>query len=320
MKDLITIFTYCPTYEKRKLLLDLVKNLQSKRDKFDLMVVSHSSIPEIIIELVDYYYYDKENILIRDFNLTNKFWFREENITINSSLVYPVSTHLAIYRLIYYTLNFSKFMGYSKTHFIEYDIKMDDFDLIDEVNEKLNEYDNVMFKGNDDWVWGVYFATKNTYDIKDFIYNERQIMEDLCSVENRMTEYVTPKMLSTNGRTILYESIDKIDKEQKCQWIDEHLNDKLIWCVPVVYENGDELCFFIFNEKGGDYIVDLFINDIKTSFNSGKIGIWYLHSVGSLSETNKIEIFVDGEWRNKILLNEDSKESFRKNNFYKYIQ
>jgi hypothetical protein len=80
------------------------------------------------------------------------------------------------------------------------------------------------------------------------------------------------------------------------------------------------LCFFIFNEKGGDYIVDLFINDIKTSFNSGKIGIWYLHSVGSLSETNKIEIFVDGEWRNKILLNEDSKESFRKNNFYKYIQ
>lgn len=319
-KDLITIFSFCPSFEKKKILNGLLESLQQLRNDYDLMVVSHSAISDLSFEMLDYFYYDKENVLLTDFDLTNKFWFRGENITVNSSLVYPVSTHLTIYRLIYYTLNFSKFMGYNKTHFIEYDIKFDEVNLINEVNSKLDNFDNVMFKGEDGWTWGVYFASNNKkFDTSDFIFNEKKIIDDLSCVENRMTEYVTPKLLTIKDRTIHYESIEKIDKEKKCQKVDEHLNDEIKWCVPVVLENSDELSFFIYNERGNNSQIDLFVDERYYKFDSSLKGIWTLNNIGKLSETNEILVFVDKKLRNKIKLDEINKDTFRKNNFYRYF-
>jgi hypothetical protein len=320
MKDLITIFSFCPTFEKKKILYDLINDLQSKRKKYDIMVVSHSHISDLSLDMIDYFYYDKENILLKDFELTNKFWFTTDNLAINSSLVYPFSTHLTIYRLIYFTLNFSKFQGYRKTHFIEYDIKMDDYNLIDEVNEKLEDYDNVMFMGDDKWVWGTYFASNNhNFDISDFLYDEKKIINDLVSVENRMTEYVTPQLLSIRGRSIFYYDISKIDSEKKCQKIDEHFNDTIKWCVPLVLEDGDNLSFFVYNESGCSYLIDVFVDDRYYRFNSSKQGVWSLNDIGKLSETSKIEIFINKKLRNTIILEDLAKDVFRKNNFYRYF-
>jgi hypothetical protein len=320
MKDLITIFSFCPTFEKKKILNDLLSDLQPKREKYDIMVVSHSPISDLSLDMVDYFYYDKENILLKDFGLTNKFWFNTDNLAINTSLVYPFSTHLTIYRLIYFTLNFSKFQGYRKTHFVEYDIKMDDYNLIDEVNSKLDEYDNLMFKGDDNWVWGVYFASNNhNFDASDFLYDEKKIIDDLISVENRMTEYVTPKLLSIKGRTIFYENITKIDSQKICQKVDEHFNDTISWCVPLVLEDGDDLCFFIYNEKGFSSLIDVFVDDKYYGFSSNHQSVWTLNNIGRLSETNKIEIFIDKKLRNKIIFDDSNRNVFRKNNFYRYF-
>jgi hypothetical protein len=96
MKDLITIFNYSPDNKRKEILHNLIVRLQSIRDKFDILVVSHSSISDISLGLIDYFYYDSNNELISDFDLTNKFWFRESEFVINSSLVYPINTHLAI--------------------------------------------------------------------------------------------------------------------------------------------------------------------------------------------------------------------------------
>lgn len=320
MKDLITVFSFCPTFEKKKILNELLSDLQCKRENFDIMVVSHSPISDLSMDLVDYFYYDKKNVLLKDFELTNKFWFTGENVNINSSLVYPYSTHLAIYRLIYYTLNFSKFMGYKKTHFMEYDIKMDDYNLVDEVNLNLDEYNNVMFRGDDNWVWGTYFASNlESFELSDFLYDENKILHDLVSVENRMTEYVTPQILSIRNRNILYESITKIDSNKVCQKVDEHLNDALKWCVPLVSEEGDDLCFFIYNERGWTSIIDVFVDDKHYGFKTSSKGLWNLNTIGKFSETNKIEIFVDKKLRNKIIFTDSNRDNFRKNNFYRYF-
>lgn len=320
MKDLITIFSFCPTFEKKQILNQLLQDLQPKREKYDLMVVSHSPISDLSLDMVDYFYYDKQNILLKDFGLTNKFWFRGENIMVHSSLVYPFSTHLTIYRLIYYTMNFSKFMGYSKVHFVEYDIKMDDYDLIDEVNLKLDNYDNVMFKGDDDWVWGTYFASNvKSFESNDFIYNKEKILQDLSSFENRMTEYVTPQILTIKNRTIYYENISKIDSNKVCQKVDEHLNDTIKWCVPIVLENEDELCFFIYNERGWNSIIDVFVDYKHFGFTTGHKGVWTLNTFGKLSEVKTIQIFVDRKLRNEIELDESNRETFRNNNFFRYF-
>lgn len=319
-KDLITIFAFCPDFERKKILQDLLDSLQCKRESYDIMVVSHSPISDLSLDMVDYFYFDKENPLLRDFDTTNRFWFRGENIMVHTSLVYPTSTHLTIYRLIYYTINFSKFMGYDKTHFIEYDIKMDDYRLVDEVNSKLDEVDNVMFQGDDGWVWGTYFATNNkNLETSDFLFDENKIMEDLKNTENRMTEYVTPTLLSKGGRSIHYYNIDKIDKEKICQKIDQHLNSDTKWCVPVVQEDKDVLSFFMYNEKNITSTVDLFVNGTHYQFGTPPYSIWTLYPIGNLSEVKEIEIYVDRKLRNKISFDDINRETFRKNNFYRYF-
>jgi hypothetical protein len=319
-KNLITIFTFCPDFERKKILQDLINSLQSKRESYDILVVSHSPISDLSLDMVDFFYYDKENPLLKDFDTTNRFWFRGDNIMVNTSLVYPFSTHLTIYRLMYFTMNFAKFMGYKKTHYFEYDIKLDNIELIDEINSKLDEVDNIMFKEDDGWIWGMYFATNNeTLNLSDFSYDEKKIIEDLKSIENRMSEYVTPLLITRNGRNIHYYNIDKIDKEKICKKVDKHFNNETNWCVPIVEEDKDFLSFFIYNEKGLTSDIDVFVDGFYYGFKTPSKGTWTLNNIGYLSQVYKVEIFVDKILRNKILFDESNREDFRKNNFYRYF-
>jgi len=320
MKDLISIFTYCPDDKRKKILYSLLESIQPLRDRYEILLVSHSQVPDLCFSMVDYFYYDSKNTLITDFDYTNKFWFRESDLGINSSLVYPVSTHLAIYRLIYYVMNFSKLMGFKKVHLIEYDIKMDNIGLIDEVNDLLSDNDNVMFRDDENgWVCGVYFATNSEKWLMDeCIYNESKILDELKEVENRMTEYITPKFLTGQNRNIHYKNIYEIEKEKKCQYVDEHQNLSLKWCVPLLEYETDNLNIFIYNEFGGEYVIDLFVNNNCITLNSENEGIWSLTQIGNFSEIETIEIFVNKERRNKIIFTDFNRQSFINNNFFKY--
>ena len=64
MKDLILIPTYAPDNQRKEILRNFVKSIN--KDIFDIMVVSHSSIPTDIIENTDYSIYDSKNILLTD--------------------------------------------------------------------------------------------------------------------------------------------------------------------------------------------------------------------------------------------------------------
>ena len=92
-KNLIAVFAYTPNDQKKKILEDLLFNLNQKRNNYDILVVSHSSISDLSYNLLGHFYLDPENKLIKDFDLTNKFWFSSSPLKVNSSMVYPFSTH-----------------------------------------------------------------------------------------------------------------------------------------------------------------------------------------------------------------------------------
>ena len=319
MKDLITIFNYSPDNKRKEILHNLIVKLQSIRDKFDILVVSHSPISEISMGLVDYFYYDSNNELISDFDLTNKFWFRESEFVVNSSLVYPISTHLAIYSLLYYTFNFSFHRGYKKIHFIEFDINLEDINLIDQVNEDLNDNDTVLFHGDNEWALGVYFAsTLNGFDAERFKYDRESILKQLTQSDSRMTERVTPVILCKD-RKVKYRSVYEINKSD-CQLNDEHKNYDLRWVVPVVVQHTNEVNFFIYNEIGNNHIVDLFVDNQHWFFNiNNGPGIWNLTHIGDLNEISEILIFVDKKMVNKINFNGENRDTFRINNSLIYL-
>lgn len=319
MKSLISVFNYSPDYERKEILHNLLLHLQTLRDKFDILVVSHSSISELSLNLIDYFYYDKNNELITDFDLTNKFWFRCSEFAINSSLVYPVSTHLAIYNLLYYTFNFAQHKKYNKIHFIEFDIQIEDFDLITQIDDDLNNNDAVMFRGDGNWILGVYFAsTLNGFDHKTFEFERNKILEQLSQSDNRMTERVTPVLLCT-GRKVKFREANDINNTKGTQINDVH-NHELKWSVPVVIRDTEELCFFTYNETGKNYRVDVLVDDIHYGFNLNQgIDMWNLLPIGNITDIKNILIFVDKKMVRNINFNEENLHKFKENNFLTFL-
>jgi len=321
MKDLITIFTYCPDDKRKKVLLNLLEKLQEIRNDFDILLVSHSNISELSYDMVNYFYYDKENKLLTDFDLNNDFWFKNNSFSINSTCVYPHSTHLAIYSLLYYTFNFANYKKYNKVHCIEYDINLPSTDLIYNVNETLDNYDNVMFKGENGWVHGTYVSFKIEGLPKEyFTYNEDSILESLRNSSTKMTENLTPRLLAVNKRTTFYEPLSKLNSEGIFQKIDSHDNQNLNWCVPVYNKDTNDLSFFIWNSNGGKYNVDILYNNNHINLKTIHKNTWSLTKLGNIDSINNITVLVNNKIKKQIILNSDNIEKFKLHNFITHFE
>lgn len=320
MKDLITVFTYCPDSKRKKILLELLDKLKDIRDRFDILVVSHSEIPDLCYDYIDYFYYDNNNPLLHDFDLNNNFWFKTDSFYINSTTVYSKSTHLAIYNLLYYTFNFAKHKKYNKVHCIEYDINLSEDGLFDFVSDKLNDYNTVMFQRNDGWIYGTYFAF-DMYGFPDnyFIYDEESILNTLRNSDSRMTENITPLVLTPNGRSLHLEPLTTLDPTGVYQKVDMHTNDDLNWCVPVCDKSSDELHIFIYNNNGGDYKIDILNGDKHFQIINKNNLTWTLTPIGNINETSKIIIIVNDKLKKEISITVDNKEKFRKYNFVEFL-
>jgi len=317
MKDLVTVFTYCPDDERKVILVELLNKLQSVRPNFDILVVSHSELPNTISKMVDYTFIENDNKLLFDFDIRNKFWFKTDRFNAHSSLIYPFSTHLSIYSLLHYVLNFAKFKNYSKVHCIEYDINFDNTEIVGLVNQKLDEHDNLIFKSDDGWCHGIYFAFKiEGFPENYFSYDENFIKDEIKNVETRMTEHYTPKFLSVGGRKTFFESTNKINSEGILQIRDSHGNNELNWCIPIVDKNDELLYFLVFNEKGGEYDMDVIINGKHISVQIDVKGSWKLIPLGIFEEVNSFKLLVNGELKHNITFNSENRDKFKNNNFF----
>jgi len=322
MKDLITVFAYCPDNHRKKILQDLLNQIQPIRDRFEIMVVAHSPISDLSYDLVDHFYYDSSNKLLDDFDVRKKHWFSNRPIFhVNSTLVYPPSTHLAIYSLLYYTFNFSKFKGFNKVHCLEYDINLTDLNLLDDVNSTLDSYDTVMFKRErDGWLYGTYFAfTMNDFPEDYFLYDEERILNQLRNSETKMTESITDKLLTPNDRTIKLEPLSKLDPTNIFQKVDSHNNNELMWCVPLCDKSSDMVYFFVYNNIGGNYDVDVIVDGKHTNIKTNCLNCWETKPLGNIHEISEIMVLVNKKIVKHVRLNDENRDMFKKYNFIENI-
>ena len=319
MKDLICIFTYCPDNKRKKVLHVLLEKLKVIKTNFDILVVSHSKISDMSYDILDYFYYDKNNELLNDFDLNNDFWFENENFKIKTSTIYSHTTHLAIYSLLYYVFNFAKHKQYNKVHCVEYDINLYNSNLFLKINEKLNECDTIMFKGKNGWVSGVYFAfTLNNFPEEYFTYNKEDIIRKLRDSNSKMTENITPSILDVNGRTMHFESLETLNPNGIYQTVDSHKNNELNWCVPVYDNFSEKIYFFVYNENGGEFKIDVVNGKKHFQIFNDKIKLWSITEIGNINETKKIIIMVNDKVKKEIIINEKNKQTFIENNFIQF--
>ena len=164
MKDLIMISSYCNTKEKEEVLRNLVSQVNGQKDKFDLMIVSHSVVPDDISNKCDLVLYDKKNELLYDWDLRCKPWFNPGNTRqIMSIFTGFFNTHLAIWRMLILGNSVAKNIGYKKVHHIEYDSSINDFSEILDNSKLLNDYDCVTYTKTKNTVDPILFGTYQAY-------------------------------------------------------------------------------------------------------------------------------------------------------------
>ena len=169
MKDLILIGAYCPDDEREKLLNKCVDSILKVKGDFDILISSHTIIPEYISKKVDYTFFDKNNDLITDMKYLNQPWFSPmSDSIIFTTTLNDSSTYLAVYRLLISGLGIAKTFRYNKVHYLEYDSEMNDFSDLYENSKLLDEYDSVVMKKeyrqgekiNIDWGLGCFMSFK----------------------------------------------------------------------------------------------------------------------------------------------------------------
>jgi hypothetical protein len=327
MKDLIVIGAYCPDDEREQLLNQCVDSIQKCKNEYDILICSHTIVPEYIAKKVDYTFYDKKNDLITDLKYLNRPWFKPlDNLAILSTYIGHNSTYLAAYRLLIAGLGFAKMFKYEKIHWVEYDSIMNDLSELFDNSKLLNEYDSVVIQKDKTisknylaWPMGNFMSFKvKSIDEILTTYDRERLLEMLLESPFKTNEKITNDVMLMNGNTIYIKNYEDIKhKDIKFELSDNTSKESMsYWTVPFYNTNEDKVFVIVYNNKDEEPInVNFIINETKIiNFNEIQKSNWKIEEIGDINDISSILILVNGKIKNNIILNEENRELFKKTN------
>ena len=203
MKDLILISSYCNTKLKEETLRKLVNQAFTQKDYFDIMVISHTTIPVDIQDKCNYTYYDSNNKLLYDWNLRSKPWFDpgDSGRHILSVFTGKNNSHVAIWRMLIIGNSMAKNLGYNKIHHIEYDSSINDFTELYDNSDLLNTYDSIYYNsiktGVDSILFGSYQAYRlDTLHEELLVLDEEKLISQIRESRSKSPEGMLQKLLT----------------------------------------------------------------------------------------------------------------------------
>ena len=126
-KNLVIIVCYCDTEQKIKLLHNMINQI---KNKFDILVASHSPLPISIQNDIDYLVYDKSNPILKYPERGMEFWRTIQNQKISHIMN---DYGWTVFNLKKNAITFCQNLDYSHYSFINYDIE-----ITEEVLNTLN--------------------------------------------------------------------------------------------------------------------------------------------------------------------------------------
>ena len=328
MKDIIIIGSYCPNEEQMELLDNLINQLQKIRNDFDIMITTHSILPEYFYKKVDFIFYDKNNHIINDASLIDRSWFRPEGelseMIIHSNLCGGEDNYtLAVFRLLIGGLGLSNIMKYEKAHWIEYDTSFKDFSELYKNSKLLNKYDAVGYKYlKPKWISGAPL-TINIKKLDDdlLIYNEKKILDELKNSWEKHFEGALFKILNKNEKLFLKNISLITDNGNQIELADKiENNSKQLWATPFWNDRNNKVNYICWNNKSSKTLnINLIINNSKI-IDMGELQScgWRIIPIGDFGEIDSIILMVDNEIIKKTDLSKMKFDYFTTYNFIEY--
>jgi hypothetical protein len=148
MKKAIVIGAFPTDKTTEKMLISCIEI--NKAFEWDIILVSHKSLPQCIIDLVDYYIYDKENIL-EPVDLTPVYWYHSNSFSVQingNGHIVPVTRNMKN------GIGLLDMLGYNFFYYMESDnlLSIEDINKLKSFQSSMIESDNqmVLFKIGED--------------------------------------------------------------------------------------------------------------------------------------------------------------------------
>jgi len=324
MKDLIMISSYCNTKEKEEVLRNLVSQISKQKDTFDIMIVSHTVVPDDISDKCDLVFYDKKNELLYDWDLRCKPWFNPGNTRqIMSIFTGFFNTHLAIWRMLILGNSLAKNIGYNKVHHIEYDTSIIDFTELIENSKLLNAYDCVTYTKTKDTVDSILFGSYQAYRLdtlhEDLLkLNEDELKNKIRNSEDKSPEKMLQDLLHDNKKSFVKHKSLLDDNGNNFGMTHTNLStNHTAWCLPYHDRLTNKLGFVIWNmeEGNGSINVKLIYND-DIVFNFGDVlpQHWVMRDIDDFNSAKKLVVTINDKVRDVFDFERDG-ESFKQVSF-----
>lgn len=283
-KKIIILNAYPNSQEK----IDILKKyiLQLKKTNIPILLSSHLTIPTDIIQLVDFYLYDKENLILPIERCPNK-WFATDNEYIE----FTCHRHsLAITRSMNYAINFVKNMGYESFLFTEYDNELRDSDVskINQLFVTLEQSNKKILVFNSKWDWDS--EIKFIYQTSMFCANTSYFLDNVplpktyeewnttypYSTHSETLEKIFTKILLTKSQEV--HDVQKSDREYfENSTIDLYhsgmsdINNSIVYNI----ENPQNPLFFVIADEDGNY--ELKLNNVSVKNTIHKKDEWFMY-------------------------------------------
>ena len=309
-KDLIMISSFCNTKEKEDTLRNLVLQITNHKDKFDLMIVSHTVVPDDISDKCDFVFYDKKNELLYDWDLRCTPWFDPYNQRpIMSIFTGFFNTHLAIWRMLILGNSLSKNVGYKKIHHIEYDSSILDFLELYDNSKLLDTYDCITYTKSKDTVDDILFGTYQAYRLDTLsdellILDEKDLKTKIKNSNSKSPEEMLFKVLHSGKKGVVKKkTLLDLNGNQFGLTTNKLSNNHTAWCLPYYDKLTNKLSFVIWNSEDDRESIDvqLIYNDDKIiNFNDVKHLHWMVRDIDDFNNAKKLIVILNGKIRNEF--------------------
>jgi hypothetical protein len=300
-KDLILILNYSPDNKRQELLRNLVNNINNiNNDGFDIMIATHSFVPQDISDKVDYVIYEKENLLLTDINSKYTMEFVNDDFSVKTTECKKYNHGFAVFRLVLLGLRSAKNLDYVKVHLFEYD---------SEIKTDIEIKDNSNLLDVHPIIW--YKWSHFPYPTSPISYNLLKISDSWFNItKEKLMSFFNGNMSNTCEQyhmMLINESDNVLIKDMKLFeniGVKMSLNSDIIdyqWVVPVYDDNSKKMVLFSW---GKDEIknmeIKLIVNDSIILNYTVKPGCWILRDIGDIDSIQSIMILVNDTMRNFI--------------------
>ncbi len=322
MKDLILISNYSDTHEKQGVLRNLVNQIHSQNEYFDLLLVSHTTIPQDIQNKCNYVIYDSKNELLYDWDLRSKPWFDPQNERpILSVFTGFYNTHLAIWRMLIIGNSLAKNLGYTKLHHIEYDSIINDFSELYDNSKLLNTHDSVYYNKTQDTVDDILFGTYQAYRLDTLheellVLNEEKLKSQIRDSRRKSPEGMVKDLL-TKDRKFKVKPKTLLDQHENHFGLSQTNDKGTAWCLPFYDKLTNELSFITWNMEASKTINVKLIYNQDTIVNVGEVppNNWKLNIIDpNYDDAHTLTVILNGKIRNEYHFDE-YREEFKLNSY-----